>query len=154
MRALDDLASTRRRNPHTGSAYNRGNQVISVSLGRSVVLTIGRLVASNPSFASTRAPAHRRRWATTAWCTDDSTGHSLARTPQESKGFLGITLFTCPRGHTPSHSRYIKIKSKVFQSARREQRANLIGLIVPHLEHSPAIGHDTRNTRCQTVEKA
>ena len=28
-------------------------------LGRTVVLTIGRLVASNPSFASVRAPAHR-----------------------------------------------------------------------------------------------
>jgi hypothetical protein len=55
----DDLAPTRRRNPHAGSAYNRGNQAISGSLERSVVLTIGRLVASNPSFASARVPADR-----------------------------------------------------------------------------------------------
>ena len=47
-------------NPRAGHAYDCGKQVISASRGRSVVLTIGRLVASNPSFASFHAPAYLR----------------------------------------------------------------------------------------------
>ena len=85
---------------------------------------------------------------------DDSTRRSLARTPQESKGFLGIYLFPCPHGHTPSLSGDITKKSDIFQSPRREQRGNRIGLIVPHLEHGPAMWHDGWNSRCQMVEEA
>jgi hypothetical protein len=49
----DDPALFGAANPHADSADNRGNQAISVSLGRSVVLTMGRLVASNSTcFAS------------------------------------------------------------------------------------------------------
>jgi hypothetical protein len=47
-------------NLRAGHAYDCGKQVISASRGRSVVLTIGRLVASNPSFASFHAPAYLR----------------------------------------------------------------------------------------------
>ena len=46
-------------NPRAGHAYDCGKQVINASRGR-VVLTIGRLVASNPSFASFHAPAYLR----------------------------------------------------------------------------------------------
>src|SRR5439155_21187088 len=80
-----------RRNPHADSADTCGNQAISVSLGRSVVLTMGRLVASNcfasgpasgllPTAQSVGASGH----------TDDSTWASLSRTAKESKAFLCI----------------------------------------------------------------
>ena len=53
----DDLALLGAATRTRASAYNRGNQAISVSLGRSVVLTIGRLVASNSTcFASVQHP--------------------------------------------------------------------------------------------------
>ena len=110
--------------------------------GRSVVLTIGRLVASNPTcFASVHAPAiSAQRAATSAWRLDDSTDPSLSRMPQESKGFLGICSIPCSHGHTASLPGDIPIEADCADDPLATQhRGNRIGLVVPHLEHNPAI---------------
>jgi hypothetical protein len=89
---------------------------------------------------------------------DDSTTHSLSRTPQESKGFLGICSILCSPGHTASPAGDIAkepdIPGACGRQPRSEQRGDRIGLIVPHLEYDPTIWHDVRNPRKQTMEEA
>src|SRR5262245_2157222 len=64
---------TRYRDPTRGLRLQPRRSGHRCFLGRTVVLTIGRLVASNPSFASVRAPAHRHPTKTAARCMHDST---------------------------------------------------------------------------------
>ena len=115
------------------------------SLGRSVVLTIRRLVASNPT-ASHRS-AHPLIAATTQQRQHGALTISLATAyrglPQESKGFLGICSIPCSRGHTASLPGDIAIEPDAPDrpTRNREQRGNRVRLIVPHLEHHPAIRH-------------
>ena len=82
-----------RRNSHAGLGPQPRQQAISVSLERSVVLTMGRLVASNSTCfasgpASSLLPTNRSAAARERM--DDSTTRTLSRTAKESKGFLGI----------------------------------------------------------------
>jgi len=86
-----------------------------------------------------------------------STRRSLARIPQESKGFLGICSIPCSRGHTPSLSGEIAIEPDARGAcrwpSRSEQRGDHIRLIMSNFEHDPAIYYNVPHSRYQTMEE-
>ena len=72
---------------------------------------------------------------------------SLSRMAQESKGFLGICSIPCSRRNTTSLSGDIAAEPDVAHltpRCRAEQRGDRVGLIVPHLEHHPAVWNHLR----------
>ena len=89
-------------------ASNRGHQVIGAFSGRTVVLTIGRLVASNPSFASVRAPAHRhppRRQQDACTIPLPLAYRGLSKNPSALWAYAHIRVLTATHRRRPATSR-------------------------------------------------
>ena len=102
----DGLALFSAHGPHAGTASASASHAISASLGRLVVLTIRRLVASNPTcFASLRAPSHslaKHRWQDAQ---DNSTELPAYRALcQNPRAFWAYAQPPCSRGNTASLS--------------------------------------------------
>lgn len=96
--------------PAPARVYGHGasltGHAINSSLGRLVVLTIRRLVASNSTCcASLQASSHSLAEKLAGWARGRFHWRSsLSRLPAESKGFLGVSSTKCSRCNTASLS--------------------------------------------------
>ena len=146
---------------HADQALNLGSHAINASLGRLVVLTIRRLVASNPTcFASVRASHHRStsngRWLD-AWTIPLNA--SLSRLSRRIQGLSRRMLnhvfsqqhsVACPR----HRGECADPRGHLCPACRRQQVGNRIGLVVADLEHDPTVWEPRSESSAPSGDRA